>query len=386
MWLGGQNTDGSAGFVREGTRVGTDGDSVGVAKGAVGGVRDSDGNVRGGAAGGYKATDGTTTVGGAGSIRGQRNKDGSGGYIARGARGATDGTNTVVQRGASAKARDRYGNERGGAIGGTRVSDGANSRSRVSGGRYVKDPAGNVYARGFQATTYNGLVTNYNQALAIRNGFTGYTRYFRTGWYGRYPRAWVAAGIVATAWWTAPSYGYVTGYCGYVDEPVSYDYGNDGIYVENGNVYIGDEEIASEEEYYEQAEEIADGFEEPEEEEEEQQWLPLGVFAIVNEGQTKSDKTIQLAVNKDGMIRGNLILDLTDQVIPVSGTVDKETQRVALRLEDKEEIVIEAGLYNLTQDVLTVLVHFGKDRQEERGLVRLTTEEDPDATEPGTDE
>ena len=34
-------------------------------------------------------------------------------------------------------------------------------------------------------------------------------------------------------------------------------------------------------------------------------WLPLGVFALTKSGQTKSDVTIQLAVNKQGIIRGN---------------------------------------------------------------------------------
>ena len=105
-------------------------------------------------------------------------------------------------------------------------------------------------------------------------------------------------------------------------------------------------------------------------------WMPLGVFAVVSEGQTKSDMTLQLAINKEGMIRGNLSLDLTDEVIPVKGSLDKETQRVAFRLEGKDDIVVEAGLYNLTEDVLTVLVHQGKDKQEERGLVRLKQDDE----------
>ena len=105
-------------------------------------------------------------------------------------------------------------------------------------------------------------------------------------------------------------------------------------------------------------------------------WMPLGVFAVVTEGQTKSDTTLQLAISRDGIVRGNLSLELTDEVLPIKGALDKETQRVAFRIEGKEDVLAECGLYNLTQDVLTVLVHKGKEEQTERGLVRLTQDDE----------
>jgi hypothetical protein len=58
-------------------------------------------------------------------------------------------------------------------------------------------------------------------------------------------------------------------------------------------------------------------------------------------------------------------------VTPVSGAVDKKTQRVAIKLEGNDNVVIETGLYNLTNDEVPVLIHIGKDRQEKRLLVRL---------------
>ena len=42
--------------------------------------------------------------------------------------------------------------------------------------------------------------------------------------------------------------------------------------------------------------------------------MPLGVFAVVAEGQTNADKVAQLALNKEGVIRGNLHHLLTDHV------------------------------------------------------------------------
>ncbi len=38
-------------------------------------------------------------------------------------------------------------------------------------------------------------------------------------------------------------------------------------------------------------------------------------------------------------------------------------------------MVVETGLYNLTNDEVPVLVNFGPDRQEERTLIRLTPPE-----------
>ena len=52
---------------------------------------------------------------------------------------------------------------------------------------------------------------------------------------------------------------------------------------------------------------------------ENEDWLPLGVFAVIAEaGQTKTDKVLQLALNKEGVIRGNFQDMLTDKVTPVS--------------------------------------------------------------------
>ncbi len=92
---------------------------------------------------------------------------------------------------------------------------------------------------------------------------------------------------------------------------------------------------------------------------------------MVTEGQTQSDKILQLAVNKEGAISGNFHDTLTDKVTAVKGAVDKKSQRVAFRPADSETPVAECGLWNLTQDTLNLLVHADKDRCETRGLVRL---------------
>jgi hypothetical protein len=81
--------------------------------------------------------------------------------------------------------------------------------------------------------------------------------------------------------------------------------------------------------------------------------------------------SIQLAVNKQGVIRGNYTDNVANTNRTVQGSVDKQTQRVAFTVGDNSHNLIETGLYNLTKDEAPCLVHFGKDRTEQWLLVRL---------------
>jgi hypothetical protein len=107
-------------------------------------------------------------------------------------------------------------------------------------------------------------------------------------------------------------------------------------------------------------------------------WLPLGVFALTKSGETKSDVSIQLAVNKQGVIRGNYTDNTTNQNQVVQGSVDKQSQRVAFTVGDNQQNIVETGLYNLTKDEAPCLIHFGTDRTEQWLLVRLKK---PDSTD-----
>ena len=207
---------------------------------------------------------------------------------------------------------------------------------------------------------------------AVNGNFTRWNA-FTPGWYGRYPGAWWPGkwAIATTAWATA-TWALAGGYGGCSGEGCYYDYGENVTY-EDGTVYYGDQPVASAEQYYGEANQIAASGQGTQNEE----WLPLGVFAIIGEPtQTQSDRVVQLALNKEGVVRGNLQDSLADKVLPVVGAVDKKTQRVAVRLEGNESLVVETGLYDLTNDEVPILVHFGPDRQETRTLIRLKRPED----------
>ena len=106
--------------------------------------------------------------------------------------------------------------------------------------------------------------------------------------------------------------------------------------------------VGTQEQYAKQAITIADTGKQAEASKEEE-WLSLGVFAMVQGEQADANDLFQLAVNKDGIIRGNYYNALGDTTLPVYGAVDKKTQRAAWTVGDKKEPIYEAGIANLTK-------------------------------------
>lgn len=178
-------------------------------------------------------------------------------------------------------------------------------------------------------------------------------------------------------------------------EPIIYNYG-DNVTYQDGMVYVNGVPYVSADQYYTLAQELAergsvepapvvvttDGVPAPAQEE----WMPLGTFAVLlKPDQTETDTILQLAMNRDGRIRGNEVDNSNDTVTEIVGSIDPETQRVAFHVKGDTTNIAECGLWNLTQDSLTLMLHFGKDRTEVRTLVRLsdpetegtTTEETP---------
>ena len=108
--------------------------------------------------------------------------------------------------------------------------------------------------------------------------------------------------------------------------------------------------------------------------------MPLGTFAVAtSEKDVDPSRVIQLAVDKEGIISGTLYNLQTDEAHTIQGQVDKETQRVAFRIGESEDVVVETGLYNLTQEETPVLVHHGPEEVETYLLVRLEQPEDEEA-------
>jgi hypothetical protein len=329
----------------------------------------------------------------AGSRTGVQTASGAGAVQATGVRAATDGTNSAIRGGSAAAVRDASGNAAANVRGGYADSSGYRQGGSLTAARNqwgytaasarggygqngtgsvgalagVRGPGGTTIAAGRGATFQNGQFVG-GQTWSAVNG--NYTRWgvFAPGWNNNYPGAWWPGkwAVYGTAW-ASLAWSDCGSYCGCEGEGTYYDYGGNITY-ENNNVYYGDEPVATAEQYYNQAAELAASSVAPESEE----WLPLGVFAIVADpAQTHADKVVQLAVNKAGDVRGNLQDFLTDKVVPVQGAVDRQSQRVSMTLEGVEGLVVDTSLYNLTNDEVPVLLHFSADRQEPRTLIRL---------------
>jgi hypothetical protein len=316
-----------------------------------------------------------TKVGSVGGVQGP----GGNGAVAGRSVGATSGplgSGVTASRGGAAVGP-------GGAVaGGTRVGTATTAGGRTISGASHYSAASNPYgayasaSRGVAVGGAAGHYTGYRSATAVRTqagyvrtGFTGY-HYFNPAWYTAHPGAWrAAAWLGAGAYWAAVPYATLSSFCGYPAEPVIYDYGSNVVY-ENNQVYYDGAPVATADEYYTQASQIAAVGEEAKPPETEE-WQSLGVFAMVQGDEKDANNIFQLAINKDGVIRGNYYNAMTDTTVPVTGSVEKNSRRAAWIVGQKKDVVYETGIANLSQAETSVLVHQGKDRTQQWTLVRL---------------
>jgi len=209
--------------------------------------------------------------------------------------------------------------------------------------------------------------------MAGRRWFAG-GGYFTPGWVTAHPWAWTPAGYTAAAWataaWTAATWPAMGTWFNWSNVPVyNYDYGTDIVY-QGGNVYYGGQSAGTAAQYYQEAASLA-GSHADAAAGQDGRWLPLGVFGLLASGQKVPEMIFQLAVNKDGLLRGNYYDQVAQNNLPVHGAVDKKNQRVAWRVGDNKDLVVETGLANLTRDESTALVHFGPDRTQQFQLIRM---------------
>jgi hypothetical protein len=375
---------GPAGGVRTG------GAARGVSTGPFGGVHA--GNVHGGT---YRGPGGTTVqhVGGAGVSRGPL------GGVHAGAGGATrvtgPGGNTVARGGGIGGGVGPLGGTRVGAVGGSAVRTpyGGGAAVGARGGIGV-GPYGGVHAgaaRGgfavgpgsiFAGGVRYGAVghrTAYMSPTVVRGAAYGVRAarypYFTPTWYRAHANTWIAPRWVAGYnLWRPVAWTPVATFVGITAPPVVYDYGST-VVIQNDYVYVNGDQVGTAANYAAQADQIADAGRQAKPAQTDE-WQPLGVFGMIEEDEKVAQRIFQLAVNKDGVVRGNYYDSVADSTLPVVGSVDKKTQRVAWSIGDKKDIVFETGLANFTKEESTVLVHHGKENTQQMILVRLEEPKD----------
>jgi hypothetical protein len=176
------------------------------------------------------------------------------------------------------------------------------------------------------------------------------------------------AGLWAATAWGAAGWPTLDNWLGWGDSTYyPYDYG-DNITYNGNNVYYNSQPAGTAEQYYQSASDLAAAA--PATSSNDAQWLPLGIFGMV-EGDSKTPtRTFQLAVDKQGTIRGNST-DQYGNMLPLQGSVDKRTQRVCWTVGTTKTTVYDTGLYNLTKSESPILVHTGPKATTQEMLVRL---------------
>jgi hypothetical protein len=205
---------------------------------------------------------------------------------------------------------------------------------------------------------------------SVRSNFNNYNC-FNPAWNTAHPGAWYAAGWAGSTAWRAATWPALAAWCVPAggSAPVSYDYGDSVVYNDN-SVYVDGQNVGTAQQYNQQAVDLADQGQKanapPEEE-----WKAVGVFALAQGDEQTSNNIFQIAVDQNGVLRGNYYDGLMDTTTPIYGSVDKQTQRAAWTIGKKKDRVFEAGIYNLTKDETPVLIHLGTDRTQQMLLVRV---------------
>lgn len=234
---------------------------------------------------------------------------------------------------------------------------------------------------GYPGSLRTGAVGTYHrtnddligQGDQFRNRFQNYDL-FNRAWYNRYPNAWYPVGWGGGATWLYPTWDSLAAFTSYPETMMYYDYGSSVVY-QGDQVYINGDSVGSQEQYAHQASQIAEAGKNAKVSKDDT-WLSLGVFSILDADDTDTKYVVQLAINKLGVLRGNLVNTDTSETSPIYGSVGTKSERAAWIAGDAKTPVYEVGIANLTKNETTMLLHISKGNTRQYTLVRLKQPDD----------
>jgi hypothetical protein len=246
----------------------------------------------------------------------------------------------------------------GAMVGGSRGAVGYGPGGAVGAGERGVAGAG---PRGTYYASSAGMAAMGNAARAAYGG-----NYFNRGWYGGNPWAWAPAAYAGAGLATWPA---MASFAGYPAQPAYYDYGGNVVSQPNA-MYVNGDPAGTPQQYADQAGQIASAGGAAQANPNDT-WQQIGVFGVApNEGNPPNE-FFQLAINKQGVIRGNYYNSAGDKGAPLAGGVDPKTLRAAWTIGDTQTPVFEVGIANLTKDQTTMLVHEGNEGDSQVVLVRM---------------
>ena len=163
---------------------------------------------------------------------------------------------------------------------------------------------------------------------------------YNAAMYSSYPNAWPATNTSNPSLYSNPGYGAVSSQLGMGQQPAPYDYGGNVVAQPNA-VYVNGDNVGTPQQYAAQAGQIAAA---GNAQRAEQPVATAGVFAVAPSGQTNPTGVLQLAVNSQGALRGNLHNPADNSLAPISDAVDPKTQRAAWTVGGSPAPVYEAGV------------------------------------------
>ena len=229
---------------------------------------------------------------------------------------------------------------------------------------------------------------NHNRPFS--HGWNGNRGYGWGGWGGGWGNVWAPAAFGGAATWLGmEALSPATGGYAPVDTVYTADQGDEG---DENPVAQSDDQDATEENT-DNANETAQQGPAPSSEAaalakngatdppKDAKLLPLGVYSIAPRDHTEASAMLQIAVSKDGVLRGSYCDLLSNQDLPIQGAVDKKTQRVAWTVGPKGKVLFETSLANLTQDKGQLSVHYEDGETRPWTIARYATEEAAKAAE-----
>ena len=265
-----------------------------------------------------------------------------------------------------------------GGHGGNFGNGGFNNIANRSPGHYTQQVSRqnlNAQARGVR-NSFNNNNINVNRFNNFGGGYGRYGAYgYHGGYYGGWwgcPGGWYMPGWGLATMWTFAGVAAITSLVGLssMGRPKTVDYGTN-VYYQGDNVYINGQPQESAQQYYNEAQQLADSGRAANPKMDTDSWKSLGVFSVVPPGQTDSTMLYQLAINKDGLIGGNYYNQITNETVPVSGKLDKKTQRVSWTTGKNSGTVFDTSLGNLMENQSTCLVHYGPKNTQQMSLIRI---------------
>jgi hypothetical protein len=111
-----------------------------------------------------------------------------------------------------------------------------------------------------------------------------------------------------------------------------------------------------------------------------EKFMPLGVFTLAPENQIEATAMLQLAVSKQGVLRGTYYDLLSDVEHPIRGSVDRKTQHVAWTFGSEGKVTFQTALGVLTEPSGPVSVHYENGQTRQWVLARY--EKEPSENDP----